>query len=124
MYIIFPGRGVGGFAGGILLSSYGTRATYQMFGGYAFVCGFIYFIAHKFYLSNMEKLRLRRKSGIEPIFFYFFNYLLPCNIFFKFCFAERVASIIASGEVLEDDEPNEKFIIPPDLLMGRRMSGF
>lgn len=37
---------------------------------------------------------------------------------------ERVASIIASGEVPEGDEPNEKFIIPPDMMMGRRMSCF
>ena len=47
----------------LLMSNYGTRATYQMFGSGAFICGVMYFIAHKFYLSKMEKLRLRRKSG-------------------------------------------------------------
>jgi len=32
--------------------------------------------------------------------------------------------MIASGEVTGNDEPNEKFITPPDMLMGRRLSCF
>jgi len=33
--------------------------------------------------------------------------------------------MIASGEVVEDEEQNEKFIIPPDMMLtGRRLSCF
>jgi hypothetical protein len=38
-------------------------------------------------------------------------------------YAERIASIIASGEEV-DDEPEEEYIIPPDNLLGRRKSCF
>ena len=33
--------------------------------------------------------------------------------------------MMASGEVIvEDEEQNEKFILPPDMLTGRRLSCF
>lgn len=35
---------------------------------------------------------------------------------------EHIAEVVASGKMPEDDEPNEKFIIPNDLMLGRRMS--
>ena len=57
------GRGVGGFAGGILMSNYGSRSTFHMFGSAALILGIFYFFIHRFYLIKMEQNRLRRKSG-------------------------------------------------------------
>jgi len=93
-----------------------------MFGSYAFIFGFIYLIAHKFYLVKMEKIRLRRKSGKNSFTYLLFVYinLIPLYVYIT----ERVASIISCGGKPDEDEPNERYIIPPDMMKGRRMSCF
>ncbi|KAI9554090.1 hypothetical protein GHT06_019362 [Daphnia sinensis] len=93
------GRGLGSFVGGILMSNFGTRNTFQIFGTAAGFSGLTYFILHRFYLVKIERLRLRRKS-------------------------ERIAEVIASGVEPEDEPEEEEFIIPPDNLLGRRKSCF
>lgn len=63
--LFYPGRGVGSFAGGILMANYGTRITFQIFGSFAGACAVVYFAFHRTYLIKIERLRLRRKSGME-----------------------------------------------------------
>lgn len=117
------GRGLGSFIGGILMSNYGTRNTFQVFGTAAGFCGLTYFVLHRFYLVKIERLRLRRKSG---------NHLhtskvLDCFFIFRLLLndgTERIAEVIASGAEPEDEPEEEEFIIPPDNLLGRRKSCF
>lgn len=113
------GRGLGSFIGGILMANYGTRNAFQIFGTGAGLAGVTYFLLHRLYLVQMERLRLRRKSGNGV-----FTLTFQCHHFhFRLCYLERIASIIASGEEF-DDEPEEEYIIPPDNLLGRRKSCF
>ena len=93
------GRGLGSFVGGILMARYGTRMTFQLFGIAAGIAGIVYLAMHRLWLVKLERLRTRRKS-------------------------EHIAAVLAAGGKPEDDEPDELFIIPPDNLMGRRMSCF
>ena len=93
------GRGLGSFVGGILMARYGTRMTFQLFGIAAGIAGIVYLAMHRLWLVKLERLRTRRKS-------------------------EHIADVLAAGGKPEDDEPDEPFIIPPDNLMGRRMSCF
>lgn len=56
------GRGVGSFAGGIMMANFGTRTTFRILGAGAGICGLVYFLLHRFYLARLEKNRLQRKS--------------------------------------------------------------
>lgn len=101
------------------MANYGTRNAFQIFGAGAGLAGVTYFLLHRLYLVQMERLRLRRKSGNCVITLTF-----QCQqLHFCLYYAERIASIIASGEDV-DDEPEEEYIIPPDNLLGRRKSCF
>lgn len=64
-YFLITGRGVGSFIGGILMSNYGTRSAFQIFGTAAAICGVAYFVLYRLYLVKIERLRLRRKSGMK-----------------------------------------------------------
>lgn len=116
----WTGRGLGSFIGGILMANYGTRNAFQIFGTGAGLAGVTYFLLHRLYLVQMERLRLRRKSGNYVISPWLFN---ATHFHIRIYYAERIASIIASGEEV-DDEPEEEYIIPPDNLLGRRKSCF
>lgn len=45
------------------MANYGTRNAFQIFGTGAGLAGVTYFLLHRLYLVQMERLRLRRKSG-------------------------------------------------------------
>ena len=76
---------------------------------------------------KMEKVRLRRKSGAwRTITKANWDYNEPWRIADVLCifflFLEHIAEVKASGGQVEEE--TQQFMIPPDNLMGRRMSCF
>jgi hypothetical protein len=58
------GRGMGSFAGGIMMANFGTRTIFCILGAGAGIqiCGAFFFLIRRFYLAKIEKHRLKRKS--------------------------------------------------------------
>lgn len=45
------------------MTNYGTRTTFRVLGAGAGILGVVYLLIHRFYLTKVEKLRLRKSSG-------------------------------------------------------------
>lgn len=113
------GRGVGSFAGGIMMANFGTRTTFRILGAGAGICGLVYFLLHRFYLARLEKNRLQRKS------------IRPSIVISEEAVPMKVNLDVETNEkddpVDEDDTTDEHtmdYLFEPDGLKGRRLSAF